>query len=81
MFLSDKECCSVKILINATIKDAVETLEKSKFKIVLVMNKENILKGTVYDGDIRRALLKGLSLSCKIISAMFQTKRKKNVRK
>ena len=47
VFLSDKECCSVKILQNGTIKEAVETLEKSKLKIVLVINQDNILKGTV----------------------------------
>lgn len=70
MFLSDKECCSVKILQNATIKEAIETLEKSKIKIVLVINQDNLLKGTVYDGDIRRALLKGLSLNCKIDKVM-----------
>ncbi len=70
MFLSDKECSSVKILQNATIKEAVETLEKSKLKIVLVINQDNLLKGTVYDGDIRRALLKGLSLNCKVDKVM-----------
>ena len=70
VFLSDKECNCVKILLNSTIKEAVETLEKSKFKIVLIIDKDDVLKGTVYDGDIRRALLKGLSLSCKIDKVM-----------
>ena len=70
MFISDKECKSVKMPLNATIKEAVEKIERSKFKIVLVIDQNNILKGTVYDGDIRRALLKGLSLSCKIDKVM-----------
>ena len=62
MFLSDKECNKNKILFNSTIKDAVETLEKGELKIVLVIDQDNVLKGTIYDGDIRRALLKGLTL-------------------
>ena len=70
MFLSDKECNFNKILLDSTIKDAVEILEKGKLKIVLVLDQDNVLKGVVYDGDIRRALLKGLSLSCSIDKVM-----------
>ena len=70
MYLSDKECNTNKILLNSTIREAVEKLEKGKLKIVLVLNKDNVLKGIVYDGDIRRALLKGLSLNCKIDKVM-----------
>ena len=46
--------------MNSTIKEAVETLERVKLKIVLVLDEDNVIKGTVYDGDIRRALLKDL---------------------
>ena len=70
MFLSDKECNRNKIHLNATIKDAVETLENSKLKIVLVLDEYNVLKGIVYDGDIRRALLRGLGLSSEITKVM-----------
>ena len=70
MYLSDKECDKNKILLNSTIREAVEKLEKGVLKIVLVLDQDNVLKGTVYDGDIRRALLKGLSLSCKIDKVM-----------
>ena len=70
MFLSDKECSSNKLLLNATIKDAVETLEKGELKIVLVLDQDNVLKGTVYDGDIRRALLRGLGLTSEISKVM-----------
>jgi len=70
VFLSDKECSSNKLLLNATIKDAVETLEKGELKIVLVLDQDNVLKGTVYDGDIRRALLRGLGLTSEISKVM-----------
>ena len=72
MFLTDEECNSNKISLNSTIKDAVKLLESGNLKIVLVVNENNILKGTVYDGDIRRALLKGLTLSSSIELAMFR---------
>ena len=58
--------------MGSTLKDAVEKLESGNLKIVLVMDKNNMLMGTVYDGDIRRALLKGLDLSSGIEEAMFR---------
>ena len=69
MFLTESDCNNFKISPNAAIKDAVQVLESGELKIVLVIEDE-ILKGTVYDGDIRRALLKGMDLSYKIRKAM-----------
>ena len=48
---------------SATIKDAVKNLEGSAIRIVLVVDERGSLVGTVTDGDIRRGLLRGLSLS------------------
>ena len=48
---------------NSTIKEAIENLEKSTFQIVLIVNKKKKLVGTITDGDLRRGLLKGLSLN------------------
>lgn len=72
MFLTADECNDCKITHSATIKDAIEVLEKGKLKVVLVLDHNKFLKGTVYDGDIRRALLKGLGLSSSITSAMVK---------
>ena len=63
MFLVKESCINCKIPLKSTIKDAVEALEKGTLKIALVIDEKNILKGTICDGDIRRALLKGLELS------------------
>jgi len=49
----------------STISDVIKSLNKSGIKIVLVI-KKNRLVGTVVDGDIRRGLLKGISLNDKI---------------
>ena len=53
------------ITSSSTISEAIKSLNKSELKIALVM-KKNRLVGTVVDGDIRRGLLKGISLNDKI---------------
>lgn len=52
--------------INATIREAVSVLNNIGLKIVLVLDSEEALLGTILDGDIRRGLLKGLELSSPI---------------
>lgn len=47
---------------DSKITDAIKSLDKSGLKIVLIVNKKNIFQGTVSDGDIRRGLLKGLTI-------------------
>ena len=45
-----------KILLqsNSTIVNAIDVLNKEKMRIVIVVDKDNKIKGTVTDGDIRR---------------------------
>lgn len=52
--------------IGSKIQQAIRSLEISGMQIVLVVTNEELLAGTLTDGDIRRALLKGMSLDCKI---------------
>jgi len=47
---------------DARIIDAMQALEASAVGIALVVDKERRLIGTITDGDIRRALLKGAAL-------------------
>ena len=53
-----------------TLVDVVRTIEKSSSGIALVINEGNKLVGTITDGDIRRALLKGANLNSPIIDHM-----------
>ena len=53
-----------------TIRDAVQNLSDTSLQIVLVISKGLKLVGTVTDGDIRRALLNGVSLEDKIEKVM-----------
>ena len=47
---------------DATIKDAINVLNVSGLRIVLAVDENEKLLGTISDGDIRRGLLKGLHL-------------------
>ena len=57
-----------KLLIkdNLTIHKAMEKLQLTALKQLLVVGKNNKLLGTLTDGDIRRAFLKGSIISNKI---------------
>ena len=55
---------------NASIKDAVQLLEECKIKVIVVLADDNKVLGTITDGDIRRGLLKSISLSSDCISIM-----------
>ena len=68
VYLTNESCNNCKLSVNTTIKDAIEVLEEA-LKVVLIIDKGNIL-GIVYDGDIRRALLKGFELSEGVDKAM-----------
>lgn len=50
-----------------TLLDALDKLQDSSLKCLIVVDKDNKLKGTITDGDIRRALLKKAKLNSKII--------------
>jgi len=52
--------------ITANLQDAVRSLDKSTLQIALVVSGNDVLAGTITDGDIRRGLLNGLTLSSPI---------------
>lgn len=52
--------------LGATIQQAIHNLEESGMQIVLVVSPDGTLVGTLTDGDIRRAFLKGWTLQSSI---------------
>jgi len=48
--------------VNAVLQDAIRNLDQTSLQIVLVVNPDGTLVGTITDGDIRRGLLSGLGL-------------------
>jgi dTDP-glucose pyrophosphorylase len=58
------------LLENTTIAHAISNLDESHLKIVLVVSEDQLLLGTISDGDIRRGLLRGLTLDSPIITTI-----------
>ena len=52
------------------IKQAIETLDRGALRIVLVVDAEHRLLGTVTDGDVRRGLLRSVSLDTPVTEVM-----------
>ena len=57
---------------NATLKQAIRNLDDSGAQIVLVVSAENVLIGTLTDGDIRRGLLRNMDLDSPIDSIIHR---------
>ncbi len=55
-----------------TMQEAVKVLDEEALRIVMIVNEDNKLIGTITDGDIRRGLLKHLSMSTHLSEVMFR---------
>jgi dTDP-glucose pyrophosphorylase len=53
-----------------TIREAIEQLNENRLQILLVVNSDQVLLGTVTDGDIRRSILNNISLDKPIVRIM-----------
>jgi predicted transcriptional regulator len=51
---------------NDTIKDALLILNQNYHKCLLVINNEDIIEGTLTDGDIRRAFIKNKKINTRV---------------
>jgi dTDP-glucose pyrophosphorylase len=58
--------------IGSSIRQAIQVLNETSLKIVLVTDLAEALVGTISDGDIRRGLLSGLDLTSKIDSVVHR---------
>lgn len=56
----------------ATLQQAIHSLEETALQIALVISKDGALLGTLTDGDIRRGLLRGLDLNSSIDSIIHR---------
>lgn len=54
----------------ATLREALDSLNRTGCQIALVVDEERRLLGTLSDGDARRAMLKGLTLADEVADAM-----------
>ena len=58
--------------LGSSIQEAILNLDQSGLQIVLIISADGRLCGTVTDGDVRRALLRGLSLQARVDDIMFR---------
>ncbi len=56
--------------VGSSIRQAVQVLNETSLKIVLIVDASKSLVGTISDGDIRRGLLRGLDLSDSVESIL-----------
>ncbi len=70
MSIAEKIWRTTVLPLSSNIKQAIAKLNETGLQIVLVLDAKDILLGTVTDGDIRRGLLRGLTLEDPIESVM-----------
>ena len=58
------------LTIDSSIKDAIGVIELSIERLGIVLSQDGIVLGTLTDGDIRRAILDGASISDNVSRAM-----------
>jgi dTDP-glucose pyrophosphorylase len=66
MLLDKKYLKKIIIFKNSKILEAIDNLNKSGLKIILIVDKKKNFIGVVNDGDIRRAFLKGHNINSSI---------------
>lgn len=69
--MNDSE--NIQILPSSTIREAVSVLEGVKSGIVLIVNEQRKLLGTITDGDVRRALINLIPLDENVKTIMSET--------
>lgn len=62
----------VMLPLNTTIGQAIRCLNEISLKIILIIDDTGVLQGTISDGDIRRGLLKGLTLDCPVTTIIHR---------
>ena len=65
-----KDWKSTLIAPDATLREAIQTIDSGSLQIVLVVDSERRLLGTVTDGDLRRAILRGFGLDQPVLEIM-----------
>ena len=51
---------------NQSIRNALERINRSGLKSIIVVSNKNKFKGIITDGDVRRAILKKINLNDKV---------------
>jgi len=63
---------NIKLTSTSSIREALKIIDNGALQIAIVVDENDCLIGTLTDGDIRRGLLKNLSLDDKVESIIFK---------
>jgi hypothetical protein len=58
--------------LGVTLRQAIQNLNEAELQVVLVVEKNDLLVGTLTDGDVRRGLLRGLGMDSSIDEIVFR---------
>lgn len=61
---------NITVKQGASIREALTILDHEALQIVLIVNDQDDLKGSLTDGDVRRALLRGATIDSPVTEAM-----------
>ena len=61
---------SLFLFEDATVKEAIKVINQGAAQIALIVDENEVLLGTLTDGDIRRGLLKGYNLQSPVLKVM-----------
>src|SRR4051812_34123416 len=58
------------LLLDATLLDAVTAIEQSRRRLAVIVDDSRRVLGTITDGDVRRALLRGATMEIAVNAVM-----------
>lgn len=67
-----KDWKNILVLPSTSIRETIEKINESSLQISMVVDENNLLLGTVTDGDIRSGILKGISLDAPVHNIMHR---------
>ena len=70
MFIDKDSCINCLVIDGGDMRSVISAIDKGGLKIALIINSSGNLVGTISDGDIRRGLLRGLSLDSSLSKIM-----------
>jgi perosamine synthetase len=82
-----KDVSTILISITATLRDVLAALDKNALGVVFIIDDNQIMRGILTDGDIRRSLLKGAQITdpaetymnCNFVSGSINNEKAENL--
>lgn len=80
MFIDKDSCINCLVIDKEDIRRVISAIDKGGLRIALILNNKGQLIGTISDGDIRRGLLKGLTLDSSLLQIINKNCLKANLK-